>query len=311
MKTVLTEQHLNAIVKDAVSLMLEARYAGTICRFPYPVNLALGSHAIERGYERLIREDDLLDAVSKVFGQIQEDYNNGELKPYTECFKVVNRDSCLVCVCHLELIDGSTKIRRVVVRTSYIWDGKMNYQNSRNEKIYYMNEPSEEFIEASQWNAEHQDLVGDYTRWKHGIDVKKRDELADYMYDVRETPFTHDDTNASLRMHRVKKGMEQERLKNIHRMNGEFDPEDFAAMRDYDAKMDYVPLASKGSANRDLRAMDLRKQRKDIERQRKYYGDKVNDVSDEDLLKYPKAVGKINLTDRYMETYTRNQRKRK
>ena len=73
--------------------------------------------------------------------------------------------------------------------------------------------------------------------------------------------------------------------------------EDYAAIGDYDMKMDYMPMSSKGSMNRDLRAMDLLNMRKEAEEQRRYYGDKVKDVPDEELVKYPKAVGKIDLPD--------------
>jgi hypothetical protein len=41
------------------------------------------------------------------------------------------------------------------------------------------------------------------------------------------------------------------------------DPDEFNAIQDYHKKADRMPLASKGSANRDLRAMDLWKKRKE------------------------------------------------
>jgi hypothetical protein len=81
-------------------------------------------------------------------------------------------------------------------------------------------------------------------------------------------------------------------------------------MGDYDMKMDYMPLARKGSANRDLRAMDLRKMRKDAARQRQFYGDKVNDIPDEDLVKYPKAVGKIQLSNDDLDKDRWNKKRR-
>lgn len=294
MKIKLTEQDIHRMVKETVEMILEGNVFGLLCYYPYRVSLAFTDHAIEREWRRSINEHDVAEDIKSVIGQVIEDYGKGDFRS-REGFKVVDRDSCRVSVCYPEPNKYNTEqIWRITVATVYIWDGKMNYRNTRNEKIYYINEPSDNFIEASEWNEEHQDLVGQYTRWKHGIDIKKQRERAEYIQGIRS--FFLQDTPEQLRLHRVKKAMEDERRKKMDDIYNEMDPEDYEAIRDYDLKMDYVPLASKGSANRDLRAMDLMKQRKDLERQRKYYGDKVNDVPDDELLKYPKAVGKIKLS---------------
>ena len=297
MKIVLTEQDIHRMVKETVEMILEGNVFGLLCYYPYRVSLAFTDHAIEREWRRSISEHNVAKDIESVIGQIIEDYDNGSLQAgEKEGFKVVDRDSCRVSVCYPEPNKYNPKqLWRITVGTVYVWDGKMNYKNTRNEKIYYINEPSEKFIEATEWNEEHQDLVGPYTRWKHSIDIKKQRERAEYIQDLAK-PFITDEVPSQMRLHRVKKAMEDERRKKMDDIYNEMDPEDYEAIRDYDLKMDYVPLASKGSANRDLRAMDLMKQRKDLERQRKFYGDKVNDVPDDELLKYPKAVGKIKLS---------------
>ena len=310
MKITLTEQDIHRMVKETVEMVLESSIFGLLCYYPYRVSLVFTDHAIEREWRRSINEHDVAEDIKSIIGQVIEDYGKGEFRG-KEGFKTVDRDSCRVSVCYPEPNKYKPEqIWRITVATVYIWDGKMNYKNTRNEKIYYINEPSDKFIAATEWNEENQDLVVAYTRWKHGIDIKKQRERAEYIQDLAK-PFITDDTPSQLRLHRVKKAMEDERRRKMDSIYNEMNPDDYEAIKDYDMKMDYIPLASKGSANRDLRAIDLMKRRKDLERQRKYYGDKVNDVSDEELLKYPKAVGKINLTDRDMETYNRNQRRRK
>lgn len=290
----LTEQDIHSMVKSAVEMILEARTAGTIY-FPYKMDVAFKYHAIVQSHHRKIDEQDVVNQLSKVSDRLANDFSNGVLKP-DEIFKVVDRDSCLVSVCGIEPARSGRRIFRILAITVYIWDGKMNYANTRNEKIYYLNEPSEEFIEATEWNREHQDLVGEYTRWKHGIDVQKLDDRADYLDDLLNKPFRTDDVSDQTRLSRVGRAMRQQHLDDVDRIHSEMSPEDVEAMGDYDMKMDYMPLASKGSANRDLRAMDLMKMRKDAARQRRFYGDKVKDVPDEELVKYPKAVGKIQLS---------------
>ena len=291
---VLTEQEIRNMVKSTVEMILEARTAGMIY-FPYRMGVAFKHHAIVQSHHRQISEQDVVNQLSEVSDRLANDFSNGVLTP-DEVFKVVDRDSCLVSVCNVEPAYSGNRIHRILAITVYIWDGKMNYANTRNEKVYYIHEPSEEFIEATEWNKEHQDLVGEYTRWKHGIDVQKLDDRADYLDNLLNKPFRTDNVPSEKRLARVGYGMMQQHKEDMDKIYGEMSPEDFEAIGDYNMKMDYMPMASKGSANRDLRAMDLRKMRKDAARQREFYGDKVKDVPDEELVKYPKAVGKIQLS---------------
>ena len=293
---ILTEQDLSNIIKSTVTMVMESLTVGSVYS-PYRIGVAFKEHALVRSNERWITERDVIDLLSGVSVKIAADFSKGILSG-GEVFKVVDRDSCLVAVCFPEANRyDSRKIHRIVAITVYFWDGKMNYANSRDEKIYYLNEPGDAFIEAAEWNQEHQDLVGEYTRWKHGIDVKKQDERADYLDDLLNNPFRTDDVPSEQRLGRVRAAMKQHHKEDMENIYSQMSPEDFDAIRDYDMKMDYMPMSSKGSANRDLRAMDLVRQRKDAERQRKFYGDRVKDMSDADVVKLPKAVGNITLSD--------------
>jgi hypothetical protein len=174
----------------------------------------------------------------------------------------------------------------------------MNFiTGSRNEKIYYVNEPSDKFRAAFDWNQENQDLVGEYTRWKNNVDIDHQNDVADYFYNKEVSKFANDDDTPGLKLRRVKKETERLNREKMDDYYRQMNPEDYEAIKDYDLKMDYVPLSQKGSANRDLRAMDLLRRRKELAQKRRFYGDKVKNVSDEDLLKYPKVVGKIKLSD--------------
>lgn len=302
---ILTEKELVEIARSTLKMVLESvMTVGSVYR-PYRIGVAFRDHAFVQSHGRRITEQDVIDEMSLVSERFVSDYEsgvvnvmkNGSGSPGNEVFKVVDRDSCLVSVFYAEPTYDMRRIYKYVVITVYVWDGKMNYDNSRGEKIYYVNEPSEAFIEATEWNREHQDLVGEYTRHMHDIDTKRQREAAKRAYDAMTGPFATDDVPSERRFERERMSFKRRRQDDMARIYGEMSPEDFDAIRDYDMKMDYIPMSSKGSANRDLRAMDLARQRKDAERQRKFYGDRVKGMSDADVVKLPKAVGNIALSD--------------
>jgi hypothetical protein len=295
---ILTEKDLIEIARSTVEMVLESvMTVGSVYR-PYRIGVAFRDHAFVQSHGRKITWQDVVDEMSLVSERFVSDYENGVVKvrnnepgsPVNEVFKVVDRDSCLVSVFYAEPTYDMRRIYKYVVITVYVWDGKMNYDNSRGEKIYYVNEPSEAFIEATEWNREHQDLVGEYTRHMHDIDTKRQREAAKRAYDALTGPFATDDVPSERRFERERMSFKRKRLDDMDKIYDEMRPEDLEAARMYGLKMDYMPMASKGSANRDLVAAD-------VLRQRRYYGDKANGMSYEELLKLPKAVGKINLSD--------------
>ena len=307
----ITEQDIREMVRNAVEIITEALTFGEVCRFPYRILIAFKEHALKRSSQRNITKEESLEDVSAVIKNVIEDFENGVLT-HDSCFKVVDLDSCLVSVMNIEANRRyPNEIYRVVGLTVYNWDGKMNFMDSRNEKIYYVNKPSDRFRAAFEWNQAHQDLVKDYTKWMHDIDTKSQEYFADKAYNGLSRSFSTDDVPGDKRMERVRMSDKNRYQAEMEKIYGEMPPEDYEAVRDYDMKMDYMPLASKGSVNRDLRAMDLMKRRKDVERQRKYYGDKVKDLSDDAVMKLPKIVGRKELTDKDMESFNRNQERLK
>ena len=290
---------LNETIDRVVGNILEAMTFtdDKICHLPYPITLKFSKHASDREQQRNIPIKDIMELCRGAIKSIISDFENGNISD-GEAIKIVDLDSCLIVVAHIELAHNGRKIFALKVKTVYVWDGKMNFiTGSRDEKIYYVNEPSDEFKAAFDWNQENQDLVGDYTRWKNNVDVDHQNNVADYFYNKEVSKFANDDNTPGLKLRRVKRETDRLNREKMDDYYRQMNPEDYEAIKDYDLKMDYVPLTQKGSANRDLRAMDLLRRRKELAQKRRFYGDKVKDVSDEDLLKYPKVVGKVKLSD--------------
>lgn len=308
---ILTEKDLIEIAKSAVDMVLESVMpVGSVYR-PYRIGVAFRDHAFVQSHGRRITEQDVLDELSLMSERFVSDYRRGTISLYknsegesgNEVFKVVDRDSCLVTVFYAEPSRDGRRIYKFVVITVYVWDGKMNYNNSRGEKIYYVNEPSREFLEATEWNRENQDLVGEYTRHMHDIGVKRQRDKADRMYDVLTRPFATDDVTSDKRFERERLSRRQAGRDDMARIYREMSPEDYEALRQYDMKMDYMPMSSKGSANRDLLAAD-------IMRQRRYYGDRAGGMSYDELMRLPKAVGKVSLSDEDLKKDRINTKRR-
>jgi hypothetical protein len=144
-----------------------------LTRIPYPIELAFTDHAIERETQRFITEDSVREDVKMAVHRIVDDFNGGKLGR-DEYFKVINRESCAVSVC--TLVVGGRRIKRIIVITSYIWDGRMNIDKG---VLYYVGEESPAYIEAKEWNAEHQDLVTGYMDWKRNIQINKQRRKAE------------------------------------------------------------------------------------------------------------------------------------
>ena len=288
----LNNSDLRSIIREAVSRIVESEEwfdHETLCRLPYYVSLRFSGHAIKRGYERRISANDIVKDMQSVSDDIISAFEAGRIT-VDEKFKVCNRKTCALTVATIAGTSASGKrIHRVRIISAYIWDGR----NNLDEKVIFFtpDEESQDFRDALEWNRENQDIVKDYVDWKHDRYVPGQRREMEKWYEKRGTINRHTKNNDYKRMEKERR--EREMADTYKKMPWE----DYAAIGDYDMKMDYMPMSSKGSMNRDLRAMDLLNMRKEAEEQRRYYGDKVKDVPDEELVKYPKAVGKIDLPD--------------
>lgn len=246
------------MVKDATRRVLESYvnyYDEYVTRIPYPIELVFTDHAIERESERVISEDEIRYDVKGAIRKIVDGFNGGILKP-GEYFKVIDRDSCVVSVCSLVASGGNRRLRKVIVITTYIWDGKINIDNGVN---FYVGEESRMYAEAKRWNEENQDKVVPYMEWKRDTDIQRQRREADRQYfyrNNREIPLDKKMEYIAMTYYNQAKADR----KAIH---NSLSKKDFGAIQDYYRRMDSQPMTSKGSANRDLRAMDLIRKRKE------------------------------------------------
>jgi hypothetical protein len=251
----LTESDLHSVIKDTATRILE-QYINFqdeyLTRIPYPIELVFTDHAIERESQRYITEQSVREDVRQAVRRIVDDFIGGRLKR-DEYFKVINRETCAVSVCALSL--AGKRIRKIVVVTSYVWDGRMNIDKGAS---YYIGEESPAYIEAKEWNADNQDIVKDYMDWKRDVPINRQRRKAENEYEYRWNRDIPPAKKMEL-MNITYNNYEKSKRKAIHNAMA---PSEFAAVQDYYRKMDSQPMASKGSANRDLRALDLRKIRR-------------------------------------------------
>ena len=254
----LTEQDLHSMVKDVATRILE-QYVNFqdeyITRIPYPIELVFTDHAIERESQRYITEESVRRDVREAIHRIVDDFIGGKLGR-DEYFKVINRETCAVSVCTLFLT--GKRIKKIIVVTSYVWDGRMNIDKGA---LYYIGEESPAYIEAKEWNAEHQDIVTDYMDWKRNMPIKKQQRKAEREYFYRHNM----EIPPEKKMELINKTYDTQARLDKKAIHNSMTPDDLKAIQDYYKKADRMPLASKGSVNRDLRAMDLWKKRKNGE----------------------------------------------
>ena len=172
---------LRRIINEAVRRICEGQWYDVIplCRFPYFVSITFSTHAIQREYEREITEDDVIEDVRKVIKDIIADFECGQLNKGNNAIKVINRETCVVTAAVFRATANEKRIRDIHVVTSYVWDGRVNIDNGFN---YYVGEPSEEYLEAEEWNREHQDAVEDYADYKRGVSIGKQRKEAEREY---------------------------------------------------------------------------------------------------------------------------------
>ena len=263
MKIKLTEQDLHKIVENVVRIIAEGNYdfmGEVICRLPYIVTLVFTKHCIERENERSLMEQRIISDASQVIKQIIQDFENREIKG-GDYVKVINRETCLVSVLSPFVDKSGRRILRMIAVTAYVWKGRVNIDNTG--KNYYIGEPSEEYLEAKKWNEENQDKVLAYMAWKRDTDIRKQRRTAetDYAYRSNST------LDPGVRMKLMNMTYDN-RDRGIHKsMIQAIDPNELQDIKAQYRDVDKKPISTKGSANRDLRAWDLWKQRKENQEQ--------------------------------------------
>ena len=255
----LTENDLMSIIRDAAMLVLEGNYHNyyaeeNICYSPYRVSIAFTDHSIEREDQRYISEKDVIDDAKQVINAIIEDWSAGNIDRKT-AVRVINKETCRVTVLGFE---GGRRLNKAIVVTCYIWDGRLNIDYGPR---YYIGEESPMYLEAKKWNEENQDKVEGYKDWKFGNDVRKQMRKADNEYYYRNNT----EMSPEKKMELINKTYDNQARLDKKAIHNAMDPDEFKAVQDYYKKVDKQPMSSKGSANRDLRAMDLWKRRKENE----------------------------------------------
>ena len=253
------------MIKEMVERMVmgildESReyYSDLIWRNPF-VKLQFTNHCIERQYEREIFRGDIAYDVSRVIKQVIDDYKNGVIKE-GEKFKVLNRETCLVSVC--VYLPGKICVVRVL--TAYLWDGRLNLGGS----IYYVGEESDMYRDAVKWNAEHQDEVREYMKWRlgnyFGRGIEKQHRKAEEKYQHRNC---RPELTSRKRLDWLEKAYNYKDRTERKAIHNALPPGDLEAIRQYFKDMDMYPLGSADSFNQELYDMDVEKRMRELERQ--------------------------------------------
>lgn len=182
----LNNSDLRSMIREAVSRLCEGQWYEyePLCRLPYFVSVNFSDHALDREDDRTINENIIVQNLKTAVQDIIKDYEAHKLNEESYV-KVIDRDSCVVTVCGIHPNGNKKRITQLVVVTAYVWDGKVNIDKGNN---YYINEPSEQYIEAKTWNEENQDKVIPYMDWKRDKDIKAQRRKADTEYYWRNHP---------------------------------------------------------------------------------------------------------------------------
>ena len=156
----------------------------TLTYEPYQVFVKFTDHAIEREFERDIKDEDVIRNLKLVIKDIIRDYAKRKIQP-EGYIKVIDRDTCMVAVCGVSPTLNKKRIQKIVVVTCYIWDGRVNVDGPDS---YYVGEESVDYIVTKQWNEEHQDLVMSYSDWKYNRDIRRQKKRADNEHYWRNNP---------------------------------------------------------------------------------------------------------------------------
>lgn len=229
----LTNSDLRKMISEAVSKLCEGAWyqSEPLCRLPYFVSVNFSDHAIDREYEREIDPDIIVDNLRKVIRDVIDDYDKHKLGPESE-FKIIDRDSCIVAVCGINASFNKKRIHRITVVTCYIWDGRFNIDFG---KVYYVNEPSVDYLEAKKWNEENQDKVVGYTEWKRDTDIDRQRRKAEKEYYWRTHPHEASPEKKMARLNHAFDNKDKRERLDIH---DSIPTDDMQAIRDYFKNMD-------------------------------------------------------------------------
>lgn len=252
----LNSDDLRTLIRESVARLLESEdwYDSIpLCRLPYFVSIQFSDHAIEREYERDITEDDVIGDARSVIHDIIRDFKAGLIRHDTRV-RIANRETCVVSIVVVKLNPGGKAVRKVLVTTSYIWDGRYNLDGIRN---YYTGEyESRAWREAEEWNRENQDKVKAFTDWKRGRDVADQRRKAENEYYWRNHP--HEPSREKV-MNRLNAAFDSYERKRNYDAHDSLPKGDLDAIRDYFKNFDRRQLSSTDSVNKELWADDHRK----------------------------------------------------
>lgn len=245
----LTNSDLRKMISEAVSKLCEGQWyqSEPLCRLPYFVSVNFSDHAIVREDERDLNENDIVDDLKLVVQDVIKDFDKKKLLP-GERFKVIDRDRCIVIVCGINPTYNKKRIHQISVITAYIWDGRVNIDYGH---TYYLNEPSEEYLEAKKWNAENQDKVISYTEWKRGTDVERQRKKADKEYYFKTHP---QEPSRERRMYRLDRAYDQEARREKEDIHDSLPDGELDAIRDYFRNMDSKKIKLEPMAENARRA---------------------------------------------------------
>lgn len=229
----LTERDLRRMISEAVSRLCEGRWYDyePLCRSPYFVSVNFSDHALDREDDRTINENIVVENLKAAVHDIIQDYEDRKINERSYV-KVIDQDSCVVVVCGIHPNGNKRRITQLVVVTAYVWDGKMNIDSGNN---YYINEPSEEYLAAKEWNEENQDLVLAYMDWKRDKDVRAQRKKAETEYYWRTHPQEPSDEK---RMNRMNQTYDNQAKRDHQKFIDGMLPGDLQAIRDFFRDMD-------------------------------------------------------------------------
>ena len=229
----LTDNDLRMMISEAVSRLYEGAWyqSEPLCRLPYFVSVNFSDHAIDRENERDIREEDIVENLKLAVQDIITDYSKKHIRG-EDYVKVIDRDKCIVAVCGIRPSYSGKRIHQLVVVTTYIWDGKINIDKGNN---YYVNEPSDEYLAAKEWNEENQDKVIPYMEWKRDTDIHRQKKKAETEYYWRTHPQEPSDEKRLNRMNQTYDRYEKKQKQDIH---DALPDGDLKAIQDYFRNMD-------------------------------------------------------------------------
>ena len=267
---------------------LNNRYYKEVVISYFPeIKLSFTYHSIKRQFQRVISEKMVEDDVSYVLNDIRKDFKNGAIlkNKYGEyTVQVINKDSCLVIPLIIEPVKKyNNRIYRLIVKTCYIWDGRVDIKDDAYHKCYFIGEESVDFVKAEEWNTENREAVVDLEKYNHDSKRETRRNFIDwqhrqmdkmynnryhdqYFNDIDKDPAAAHDKRLE-RLNAAYYDKQKQQKQEWQAVRDAVGEEGMDSIRQYHRDFNNKQLSSKGSPNRTLRAMDLVKQRKQNQQQ--------------------------------------------